>query len=114
MRPADAPIRQLREPRWIDPLEIRLIGPSHPIAKDVLAIHQTACGPKTSPIRWSGSRLGNLYFFLTVKANCLTRGESGLLANSLRKLSISPRLVMVLALPTPAPGTAIGYPVAFT
>ena len=37
-------IRQMPEPHWIDPLEVRLIGPSHPIAKDVLAIHNGAWG----------------------------------------------------------------------
>jgi hypothetical protein len=53
-------IRQMPEPHWIAPLEVRLIAPSHPIAKDVLAIHNRASGSKASPIRWSGSQLGNL------------------------------------------------------
>jgi hypothetical protein len=53
-------IRQMPEPHWIRPLEVRLLHPSHAIAKDVLAIYQSAPGPKTSPIRWSGNMLGNL------------------------------------------------------
>jgi hypothetical protein len=48
------------EPLWIDPLGIKLIGPSNPIAQDVLAIHRRAPGPRVSPIRWGGRRLGNL------------------------------------------------------
>jgi hypothetical protein len=54
-------IRQMPEPHWIDPLEVRLIGPNHPITKDVLAIHNLATSPKTSPIQWSGRVLGKLY-----------------------------------------------------
>ncbi|HLN26739.1 MAG TPA: hypothetical protein VK395_03285 [Gemmataceae bacterium] len=48
------------EPLWIDPLEIKLIGPSNPIAQDVLAIHRRAPGSRVSPIRWGGKMLGNL------------------------------------------------------
>src|SRR5262245_29720675 len=53
-------IRRVREPLGIDPMEIRLIGPSNPIAKDVLAIHGRAPSPHVSPIRWGGKRLGNV------------------------------------------------------
>ena len=53
-------IRQMPEPHWIDPLEVRLIGPSHPIAKDVFAIHNSASGAKGLPIRWGGTQLGNV------------------------------------------------------
>jgi hypothetical protein len=53
-------IRRMPEPHWIDPLEVRLLRPSHPLAKDVLAIHQSATGPKASPIRWGGTMLGNI------------------------------------------------------
>jgi hypothetical protein len=35
-------IRRMPGLHWIDPLEVRLIQPSHPMAKDVLAIHQSA------------------------------------------------------------------------
>ena len=45
---------------WIDPIEVRLIEPSHPIAKDVLAIHNRALGLKPSPIRWGGNMLGSI------------------------------------------------------
>jgi len=43
----------------INPLEVKLIGPSNPIARDVLAILSRAPGPRVSPIRWNGIRLGN-------------------------------------------------------
>jgi hypothetical protein len=53
-------IRQMPQPLWIDPLEVKLIAPSHPIAKDVLAIHNRALGASERPIRWSGNQLGNV------------------------------------------------------
>jgi hypothetical protein len=53
-------VRGTEGPMWIDPLEINLIGPSNPIARDVLAIHGRATGPHVSPIRWGGKRLGNV------------------------------------------------------
>jgi hypothetical protein len=53
-------IRRMPEPHWIDPLEVRLLRPSHPMAKDVLAIHQSAASPKGHPIRWGGNVLGNV------------------------------------------------------
>ena len=53
-------IRQMPQPHWIDPLEVKLIGPSNPIAKDVLAIHRSALGPQDRPMRWNGNQLGNV------------------------------------------------------
>ena len=53
-------VRGGAEPLWIDPLEIKLIGPSNPIAQDVVAILRRAPGPRVSPIRWGGTRLGNI------------------------------------------------------
>jgi hypothetical protein len=53
-------IRQMPPPFWIDPLEVKLIGPDDPIARDVLAVLGRAPGPKGSPIRWGGKRLGNV------------------------------------------------------
>ena len=47
-------------PFWIDPLKIKLIGPSNPIARDVMAIYGRARGPLVSPIQWGGNQLGNL------------------------------------------------------
>src|SRR5947209_16263480 len=44
-RQLHAPVQALPQPLCIDPLEIHLIGPSHPIVKDVLAIHRRAPGP---------------------------------------------------------------------
>jgi hypothetical protein len=52
-------IRQMPGPVGIDPLEIKLIGLENPIAKDVLAIHTRAAGPRVSPMRWGGRSLGN-------------------------------------------------------
>lgn len=53
-------IRRIPQPLWIDPLEVRLLEPQDPIAKDVLAIHQRAPGPTVCPTRWGGTQLGNL------------------------------------------------------
>jgi hypothetical protein len=52
-------VRQMPGPHWIDPLEIRLIGPSNPIAKSVLAIHERHPGPNTHGINWHGKDLCN-------------------------------------------------------
>ena len=53
-------VRAMSQPFWIDPLEIRLIGPANPIAQDVLAALSRAAGPRPCPIRWGGNRLGNV------------------------------------------------------
>jgi hypothetical protein len=45
---------------WIDPLAVKLIGPSDPIAKDVLAILGRTPAHQVWPSRWRGKRLGNL------------------------------------------------------
>jgi hypothetical protein len=53
-------IRQMPPPFWIDPLEVKLIGETNPIAQDVLSIHSRAGAAKGGPIRWGGKRLGNV------------------------------------------------------
>jgi hypothetical protein len=53
-------VRGRQQRMGIDPLKIKLIGPSNSIAQDVLAIHRRAPGPRVSPIRWGGKRLGNV------------------------------------------------------
>ena len=53
-------IYAMPQPFWIDPLEIKLIGPSNAIARDVMAIHGRGSGPLACPIRWGGKRLGNV------------------------------------------------------
>src|SRR5947209_3032757 len=53
-------IRQMPQPFWIDPLEVKLIEPDDPIARDVLAIHGRSPGARVSPIRWGGKKLGNV------------------------------------------------------
>jgi hypothetical protein len=47
------------QPSGIDPLKIGLLGPSNPIARDVLAILGRIPGPRVSPFRWSGIWLGD-------------------------------------------------------
>jgi hypothetical protein len=46
-------------PYRIDPLEIRLVGPSNPIGRDVLAALHRIPGPHVSPMLWPGTILGN-------------------------------------------------------
>jgi len=53
-------VRAMPQLFWIDPLEIKLIGPSNPIARDVLAIHNRIPGPRVCPVRWGGKMLGNM------------------------------------------------------
>jgi hypothetical protein len=53
-------VRAMPQPFRIDPLEIELIGPSNPIAQDVIAIHGRIPGPRVGPIRWGGTNLGNV------------------------------------------------------
>lgn len=53
-------VRAMPQPFWIDPLEIKLIGPNNPIAQDVLAVLRRAAGPRACPIRWGGKYLGNV------------------------------------------------------
>ena len=50
-------IRQMPEPFGIDVFKVKLIGLENPIAKDVLAIHPHAPGPR---VRWRGISLGNV------------------------------------------------------
>ena len=53
-------VRARPQPVWIDPLKIRLIGPSDPLARDVLAALGRLTVNGDRPIRWSGTWLGNL------------------------------------------------------
>jgi hypothetical protein len=53
-------IRAMPQPFWIDPLEVRLLGANHPIARDVIAIHAGLPGPRLFPIRWGGKQLGGI------------------------------------------------------
>jgi hypothetical protein len=54
-------IRARPQPHWLDPLEVKLIGPNHAVAKDVLAIHTRTPGTNGYPIRWGGTQLGNIH-----------------------------------------------------
>ena len=53
-------VRAMAQPFRIDALTIKLIGPGDPLAKDVTAIHKRAPGPRVSPIRFGGRRMGNV------------------------------------------------------
>jgi hypothetical protein len=53
-------IRQMPQPFRIDPLEVKLIGPSEPLAQDVLAAHRRAPGPREGPFHWPDIWLGNM------------------------------------------------------
>lgn len=53
-------IRQMPQPFRIDPLEVKLIGPSNPLARDALMAQERTPTPKGSPIRWNGNVLGNV------------------------------------------------------
>jgi hypothetical protein len=53
-------VRAMPQPFSIDPLKIRLIGPSHRIAQDVLTILGRARGTGVGPIRWRGTLLGGV------------------------------------------------------
>ena len=50
-------VRARPQPSWIDPLKIKLIGPSNPIARGMLAIPGRAPGPRVGPLRWGGKWL---------------------------------------------------------
>ncbi len=54
------PLVQATPRQWIGPLEIRLIGATDPIARDVLAILRSPNGARTGPFPWNGSWLGTL------------------------------------------------------
>lgn len=53
-------VRAMPQPFWIDPLEIKLIGPNNPIAQDVLSALRRTAPPRACPIRWGGKYLGNV------------------------------------------------------
>jgi hypothetical protein len=53
-------VRAMPQPFRINPLEIRLIAPSNPIARDVLDILRRTFGSHPGPIQWDGTRLGDL------------------------------------------------------
>jgi hypothetical protein len=53
-------LRAMPQPVWINPLEIKLIGASNPITRDVLAIHNSAAGPRFFPFPRIGKLLDNV------------------------------------------------------
>ena len=62
-------MRQMPRPYWIDPHEIRLLGTSDRMAKDVLEIYENSARTGLHPQLWRGSVLGGMavdatYFYL--------------------------------------------------
>lgn len=53
------PLVREKPPLWDNPTGLTLLGPSHPIARDVLAILARTPDPRRSPIRWPGIWLGD-------------------------------------------------------
>ncbi len=51
-------IRRIAQPFWIDPFEVKLIGPADPLAQDVLAVQRRYRG--RGPIRYAGKHLGGV------------------------------------------------------
>jgi hypothetical protein len=49
---------RMPRPYWIDPLEVRLLGTTDPLAKDVLRIYATSALTGVHPRLWRGSVLG--------------------------------------------------------
>ena len=53
-------VRAVPQLSRIDPLAIKLIGPSHPIARDILNGTGPATTPQGVPVRWRGIWLGGM------------------------------------------------------
>jgi hypothetical protein len=51
-------LRGRPQPSWIEPAQVSLIGPSHPLAKDVLAYYSRPEGLPFYPLPWRGTYLG--------------------------------------------------------
>jgi hypothetical protein len=52
--------RQMPQPFWIQPLQIKVVGPSDPVTKDVLELQRRYPGKR--PIRLGETHLGGLSF----------------------------------------------------
>jgi hypothetical protein len=59
-RRVNAVIAAMPAPFWIHPLEVKVIAPTDPVAQDVLAVLGRGPGPRVPPIRWGGTRLGDV------------------------------------------------------
>jgi hypothetical protein len=53
-------VHALPDDSSVDPLQIKLIGPTNPMARDVLAIQRQSRNANGSPMRWGGTRLGEM------------------------------------------------------
>jgi hypothetical protein len=51
-------MRQLSHPIWVEPLEIKVVGPDSPVGKAVRDLHRRH--PVPSPIRYREARLGDV------------------------------------------------------
>jgi hypothetical protein len=57
-RRVNAVIRQMPQPFWIHPLEIKLVEPGSPIARAMRELNARIPGP--SPIRYGGAQIGGM------------------------------------------------------
>ena len=53
-------VRAMPQPFWISPLEIRLLDPSNPLARDVLEVTGQYPGVRAPRLPWRGYWLGNI------------------------------------------------------
>lgn len=59
-RRMSGPVRTMPQPYSIHPIEIRVLGTSDPLGKEVLEIHRRSSKVGLSPLSWRGSWLGNM------------------------------------------------------
>jgi hypothetical protein len=57
-RRVNAVLHQMPQPFWVEPLEIKVVGPDSGVGKALLGLHQQYA--ERSPIRYRGAQLGDL------------------------------------------------------
>jgi hypothetical protein len=53
-----AVIREIPQPFWVDPMEIKVVGPDGPVGKAIQDLHRQY--PGRSPMWYKGARLGDV------------------------------------------------------
>lgn len=53
-------LRASPQPSWIDSMEIKAIGPTHPLARELLDVSGRFPGTNGGPMRWRGPTLDHL------------------------------------------------------
>jgi hypothetical protein len=56
----NAIFRQIPQPFWVDPLDVKVIGPANPIAQAVLDLHKRSATPRPRLLQPGGKWLGHL------------------------------------------------------